>query len=169
MFWIYFILEIYFFGKLWLRWQKKKKKDIFIPFCFKSSSLGDNVKNQKYLGRKWEATEILNRNIWRQKGGVANNLLEKRNCVLGERVAGGIGGSVLQNPEKPQELEVQVPWKVGVKGELKTESLFEKSIEESMQSPASLSFQAAVRQPALLTPHWTRGDSFCLRILPRGG
>lgn len=41
-------------------------------------------------------------------------------CVRDE-VAGCVGESSLQNPETPQELEVQVPRKAEVRRELKTE------------------------------------------------
>lgn len=93
----------------------------------------------------------------------SGNLPEKRNCMLGEGVAEGHWVECLAESLKNlQEVEVQVPWKAGVR-ETKTESIFEKSIRRPCD-PQLRSPSIAVTELPLLTLCWTRQDSFCLRV-----
>lgn len=90
-------------------------------------------------------------------------LTREEKLHVGEGVA---EGALMEVPcrilKKPQEVEVQVPWKAGVRGKPKTGSIFEKSVEGAMRS------QLIHFQPwswsCLLTLCWTRQDSFCLRV-----
>lgn len=135
-------------------------KTFLSPSSLKSSSQGNNVKKQKYIERTWEATEILNHNVWRQESRRRNgsSLTREGDLFL------CVGDRALHNH---QELEIQVPWKAGVRQEWKT--AFQEPCRSSQRSLAFSAFRPAVKSPCLVTPHsmsWKGEDSSCLR---RGG